>query len=382
MRAKAKKVAKPAARQVAKPVAKKTAKPAARKAAKPVAKKKAIRKSKYMMKPDPKFIKIATSAAILEKFITEVMLLPRLKSIEWSKITKQTPGLKIGYPAQHIASLLTGVEGKRSAARGDDLSDGSEVKGCNRIDQLDTCTTCRNKVLRHELICSSCKSTHISRKDDSKWLLTIKSESELELYTKKIDRLILILLDYPNFSSNDFETLTIKAYEIWPKHNPQFQQLLYDYYNSIYLEHIKLNASKTPAPKNLWPYSFQFYMCKPLKTYECLISSINTKPSIKTLTFVEPTFDRANIEPEQVPTEILKFDEIEIVFNTHQKELTAQFPKFMQLWNSLTQSKRKQKETKELLYKTIPFLPSDFIECLELRDTSKATPHATKYSRR
>ena len=85
------------------------------------------------MQPNKDFIKIPSSKAQVEKFISEVMLIPRCKIIEWSQITKQSPGLKIGYPAQHLASLLTGVEGSRTAARGDDLADGSEVKGCNRI---------------------------------------------------------------------------------------------------------------------------------------------------------------------------------------------------------------------------------------------------------
>jgi hypothetical protein len=372
----ASKAAKLAAMKAAKLAVMKAAKPAARKAAKLAAIKAITSKRRKNMIPNPKFIKIETSPALLEKFINEVMLTPRLKIIDWSKITKQTPGLKIGYPAQHIASLLTGVEGSRSAARGDDLADGSEVKGCNRIDQLDTCNACGTKVLRHELICSNseCKSTDIARKDDSKWLLTIKS--------KKIDRLILILLDYPNFSDNDFETLTVKAYEIWPKHSAQFQQLLIDYYYDIYLKHIDLNPNKTPAPKNLWPYSFQFYKCKPLKTYECLIKSINTKPVIQTLTFVDPTSDRANIDPEPVPTDILSADELEIIFGVHKTDLLKQKPEFMKLWSSLPSTKKKTKESKELLYKELPDLPNHYLDCIELRDTSKAAPHATKYSRR
>ena len=185
------------------------------------------------MQPNPQYITIETSPELLESFINEVILTPRLKVIEWSKITKQTPGLKVGYPAQHIASLLTGVEGRRSAARGDDLADGSEVKGCNRIDQLDTCNSCGNKVLRYETKCNFCESTSISRKDDSKWLLTIKSESELRLYTEKIDRLIFILLDYPNFAKEDFETLSIKAYEVWPKNNDVFKEILNNYYYTL-----------------------------------------------------------------------------------------------------------------------------------------------------
>lgn len=334
------------------------------------------------MKPNTEHITIQTSAKLLEDFISEVMLTPRLKAIEWSKITKQTPGLKIGYPAQHIASLLTGVEGRRSAARGDDLADGSEVKGCNRIDQLDTCKSCGNKVLRYETKCNFCESTSIIRKDDSKWLLTIKSESELKLYTEKIDRLIFILLDYPNFSVNDFETLSIKAYEIWPKQNETFKQILNDYYYNIYLEHIRLDAKKTPAPKNFWPYSFQFYKCKPIKTYECLITDINTKPVVKTTTYVEPTQDRSSLTPEDVPTVILNNEELDLVFSNHFTEFDKNHKSIMSYWNSLSPKQRSTKASKEKLYQEIPTIPHSYLDCIDLRDTSKAVPHATEYSRR
>ena len=334
------------------------------------------------MTPNKQHITIQTSSKQLENFINEVMLTPRLKAIEWSRITKQTPGLKIGYPAQHIASLLTGVEGRRSAARGDDLADGSEVKGCNRIDQLDTCKSCSNKVLRYETKCNFCNSTDISRKDDSKWLLTIKSESELNLYTNKIDRLIFILLDYPNFTNDDFETLSIKAYEIWPKYNETFKQILNDYYYNIYLEHIKLDARKTPAPKNFWPYSFQFYKCKPLKTYECLITDINTKPNIITTTYISPDMDRSSLIPEDVPTIILNNEELDTVLTHHANDLATKHNSLISYWNSLTPKQRSTKVIKEKLYAEIPFLPHDYLDCIELRDTSKAAPHATEYSRR
>lgn len=334
------------------------------------------------MKPNRKFITIDTSAKQLANFINEVMLTPRLKAIEWSKITKQTPGLKIGYPAQHIASLLTGVEGRRSAARGDDLADGSEVKGCNRIDQLDTCKSCGNKVLRYELKCNFCDSSDISRKDDSKWLLTIKSESELNLYINKIDRLIFILLDYPNFADNNFETLSIKAYEIWPKANATFKQILKDYYYSIYLEHIKLDAKKTPAPKNFWPYSFQFYKCKPLKTYECLITDINSKPKINTLTYVSPTDDRATLTPEAVPTEILNNEELALVIEHHRDVIKKKYPAIIKHWDGLTPKQKTTKVGKDLIYKALPSVPHHYLDCIELRDTSKATPHTNEYNRR
>ncbi len=334
------------------------------------------------MLADFKYITINSNAALVEKFILEAILIPRLKVIEWSKITKQTPGLKIGYPAQHIASLLTGVEGKRTAARGDDLADGSEVKGCNRLDQLDTCGNCGNKVLRSESTCSDCNSDDIQRKDDSKWLLTIKHEDELLLYTKTIDRIIFILLDYPNFERNDFDTLSIKAFEIWPKFNQTFCQLVSDYYNEIYLKHIEMDPKKTPAPKNFWPYSFQFYKCKPIKTYECLIKNINTSPVLTTLRFTDPRIDRSTIVPENVPTQILTMDELDLVFSCNGNALANLNPMANKFWSQMKPSDKSNRENKQALYSMLPTLPCDFIDCLNLRDTSKAAPHAKRYIRR
>lgn len=334
------------------------------------------------MKPKSEFLTIDTSAELLDNFIQEVMLTPRLKVVQWSKITKQSPGLKIGYPAQHIASLLTGVEGSRTAARGDDLADGSEVKGCNRIDQLDTCKDCGNKVLRSEPVCSFCESNNIKRNDDSKWLITIKSESELKLYTDKIDRVLLILLDYPNFLNGDFSTLSIKAYEIWPKFNPTFCQILNDYYYDIYLEHIKLNPSKTPAPKNFWPYSFQFYKCKPIKTYECLITDINTEPKIETKVFVKPDADRSSIKPEEFPIEILDASELAKVVEVYGSELRVKYNSVFDDWAKLSDKDKTKRTTWASLKQAVGTLDCKYMNCLGLRDTSKAVPHATEYARR
>jgi len=108
------------------------------------------------MKPNSQYINVTTDENIISDFIEDIILTPRLKILKWSNLTKQTPALKISYTAQHLASLITGVEGSRTAARGDDLADGSEVKGCTRTDQLDTCKTCKNKVLRLESECAFC----------------------------------------------------------------------------------------------------------------------------------------------------------------------------------------------------------------------------------
>jgi mamI restriction endonuclease len=305
------------------------------------------------MIPDYKFVKINTDDRLIEQFIEEIILLPRLNILKWSIITKQSSALKIGYAAQYLASLITGVEGSRSAARGDDLCDGTEVKGCNRIDQLDTCKNCKGKVSRYESKCFHCNSVNIDRKDDSKWLISIRSEQELDLYINKINRFLFIIMHYPNFYKNNFEEISIQAFEIWPLQNPEFQQLLKEYYHNIYCEHVRQNPSKTPAPKNFWPFSFQFYKCKPRKVYDCTILNVNTSPIIQTNFFFPPTQDRSLITPEAVPFSILSKSEKEIIYRTYHQKFED---------NSL--------------------IPHNYLDILPLRETSNPIIHTKPYSRR
>lgn len=333
------------------------------------------------MQPNIDFIKISTDVTIIHKFIEEVILEPRLNVLLWSAITKQTPGLRIGYPAQHLASLITGVEGSRTGARGDDLVDGTEVKSCIRIDQLDTCKDCGQKVLRMEHNCSVCNSSNIDRKNDSKWLITIRSESELNLYTEKIDRVLLILLDYPNFSENQFDTARIQAFEVWPQNSPNFIKICEDYYYKIYLTHIKENPNKTPAPKNFWPESYQFYLCKPIKVFEALINDFNTKPTAEIIRYHPAGESRDYLVPESAPLSIIKPKELDQVFDA-----AAMFypnNEFIREWRTIRElndaKKRQEYNNMKLSGKVIE---SSLLDCLALRDTSRATPHQSAYSRR
>lgn len=181
----------------------------------------------------------------------ELIVLPRRDLARWAEFTKQTPNIKLGYPGQHLASLIAGVEGTRTGARGHDLRDGSEVKACSRVDQLDKCKSCKAAVARIEAACPNCESSDIKRNNDSKWLFTLKSETDLETLLEHVPRVILILFDYPNFAEEDWETLQLQAFEIWPQaeRHRNFRTLMENYYRKIYLEHIKKTPTKTPAPK-------------------------------------------------------------------------------------------------------------------------------------
>lgn len=55
----------------------------------------------------------------------------------WRDLTKQAAQIDTGYIAQHLVSLITSVPGSSMRGKGDDLTDGSEVKSANFIDSLD-----------------------------------------------------------------------------------------------------------------------------------------------------------------------------------------------------------------------------------------------------
>lgn len=267
------------------------------------------------MKPNRTLIKLTNNQEQIEKLLFELVLNPRLLAIEWARITKQTPNIKIGYPGQHLASLITGMEGERSGARGNDLTDGSEVKSCSRIDQLDKCTNCGSPVARLEIECSNCHSKDIKRNNDSKWLFTIRSKAELDTLIRAVGRVVLVLGDYPEFDTGNFEKLRFQAFEIWPSssRNRRFAEIMSNYYNKIYRAHKKKNSDKTPAPKNFWPDQYQFYICNPIRTFLCEVESANTAPKLKIKEYVAPDVDRNSLPSIPMPKSLLNADEIDLL---------------------------------------------------------------------
>lgn len=332
------------------------------------------------MKPNPEYITIDDNLKQIEKLLDELVLTPRLKALEWSKITKQTPNMKIGYPGQHLASLITGVEGARTGARGDDLIDGTEVKSCSRVDQLDSCNSCKRKVLRIEDVCPHCGSDNLKRMDDSKWLFGVKSENELKLLTEDLDRVFLTLADYPYFSENDFDTIRFQAFEIWNKteRHSHFTNLMTNYYNKIFLEHISRNPNKTPAPKNFWPYSYQFYLCNPIKVFNCVVSQANTNPSIEIDFYVEPHQDRSLLIPEPMPTNLLSIEEWNILIDT-----ASEYTLNSQITEGRTyQELIDNRQNKSHMVSILPFINENTRRFLGLRDTDKVAEAKVAYIRR
>lgn len=293
------------------------------------------------MKPNESLITIHNNKSKIKSFIQDMIIGPRQIAHKWSKITNQTPNLKIGYPFQHLASLITGMQGNATGARGEDLVDGSEIKSCSKIDQSDKCKNCRENVLRIEEKCPFCGSTNIKRNNDSKWLIGVRNEDELRMLKEETPRFIFIVFDYPYFKDKNFNTTRIRSYEIWTKSKRciNFINLMENYYVNLFLEHKKLNPNKNPAPKNIFPDNYPFFMCNPIKTFECIIDG----KDIMINHFIEPNRSRENIESELMPIGLLKNVEINIL----------------------------KKHIKNFDKTTTQFINEDMRKLLPLRDTDK-----------
>lgn len=309
------------------------------------------------MKPDPTRITLRNNLSNIKKMLMELILGPRRDLAKWANITKQTPNIKIGYPGQHLASLVTGVEGARTGARGHDLCDGSEVKSCSRVDQLDKCNNCRSAVARIESKCPECQSTNIKRNNDSKWLIAVRSDTELTTLLDQVPRIVFILSDYPNYEKEDWKTLQFQVFEIWPQHqrHTHFRTLMKNYFKNIYLPHIEKNPRKTPAPKNFWPYSFQFFMCNPVRTFHCLVRDALRKPQLEIIEYVEPMMDRMAVEPVRMPLSLLR-----------DKELTTL---------------RRRMSKKSYITAEKEGLDANQRLSISLRDTDHASPQTRSYQR-
>ncbi len=268
------------------------------------------------MQPDKTLITIRDNKKLIREFIIDMIITPSKLAHKWSQVTNQTPSLKTGYPSQHIASLITGMKGNATGARGNDIADGSEVKACSKVDQLDKCLDCGQGILRSSVLCPYCGSGNIKRNNDSKWLITIKSKDALRMALEETPRFIFIVTDYPGFSDNNFSDIRIRAFEVWVKSERcrRFRELLENYYNFIFTKHIENSREQTPAPKNLWPDSFQFYMCNPIKVFDCTIEKyLSGAPNIKILHYTTPDVSRKNIPSELMPASLLNKYELALL---------------------------------------------------------------------
>lgn len=176
----------------------------------------------------------------------------RRKVRQWSELTQQTPQARMGYVGQHLVSAVTGFPGGRSGARGKDLvlpgNLHAEIKTCSRVDQLGSCNDCSARVSSIELECPQCGSTHIQRKDDSKWLIGVKDKAELrDLFESRY--FYFVLFDFVDLAN----AMDINA-RIW-RVDPRtkgFAYCMIDYFHNIG------SQSKSGAPFNMWPFKLKF----------------------------------------------------------------------------------------------------------------------------
>lgn len=238
-----------------------------------------------------------TSEDLIKECIRDLYLDPRNLILKWSKITNQTSQVRLAYPGQHLASVITGIKGIGTAARGNDLSDGSEVKTCSRADQLSECLSCSAKVLPWQKVCPICGSKNINIKTDSHWIFSIKSEDELKLLLDKVPRIILILFDRESIERED---IRLRAWVIDPK-NKYVREFFEDYFYNNYTKKEK------PAPCNLHPLKYDFFMMTPKLIFHATINIEN-----RTIEILFWNLD--NQEPEEMPINILREKEIRDIF--------------------------------------------------------------------
>jgi hypothetical protein len=219
--------------------------------------------------------------------------------------------------------------------------------------------------MRYETICSNCGSDKIMRKDDSKWLFSVRDEKELNQYLQ-MDRIFLLLMDYPNFDKNDFKDIRISSYEIYPKDNrmKEFGNLLKNHYYNIFKP--KQEAKQHTNPMNFHPFSYQFYKCNPILTFSCTIHNIDTTPKIiiDQKNYVEPNIERTKLLPSlRMPTALLKEQEW--------KELLQKYD-YKKLQGQMINKPidKIEFETKNIKDKTkiLPFLDENSREVLSMRE--------------
>ncbi len=211
-----------------------------------------------------------------EQLIKDLYLDLRRQTRKWALITGQTAQARMGYIGQHLVSVATGHRGAKSGARGHDLihPDGTagEIKTCYRVDQLGQCGDCEARSAPGEDECSDCGSKNLVRKDDSKWLISIRNEAEyIDLFTPSM--YYLVLFEFTDLRKPD----SIKA-SIWTAspRTPGFVLCMIDYYQNTRAK------SKSKAPFNLWPYSLKFELMRPELIYQSIIGADDT---IDTLVF-------------------------------------------------------------------------------------------------
>lgn len=208
-------------------------------------------------------------------FLKEVYFEFRRVGLKWAKLSRQTSFFPKGYLGQNLVSLVTGIPGTGTAARGDDLKDGSEVKTCARVDQLNNCKNCKARVASYLKKCPQCNSEKIIQMTDSHWICPI-NELNYKKYREEMPHIYFLLVDSKNLSNLDLARFTIWSIE--PKTNKYWKEnYIDDYYINNYTR--RRNLGQKPAPMNVHPQSPKFNNTTP----ELLFQSTISKKGIVTI---------------------------------------------------------------------------------------------------
>jgi hypothetical protein len=265
-----------------------------------------------MAAPDPTFVTVPHDEDTVRALLSDLFVTPRSLIEKWSRITSQTTQVRIAYPGQHLASVVTGVSGRGTAARGEDLRDGSEVKSCSRADQLGACRDCAEPVLPWQEECPQCGGTRIDRRTDSHWILSIKSEDELRQYIAG-PRIVLVLFDRTAEEQRDIRA---RVWEIWPEEerHAYFAEFVTYYWQNNFVR--KRDAGLRAAPCNLHPLMFDFYLMNPVLTFDATIHAPDSpgEAEVRIRTLVDATTDRATLEPDLMPVQVARKDELVALF--------------------------------------------------------------------
>jgi len=120
--------------------------------------------------------------------------------VKWTEVTGQTPQPDSGYIAQHLISLLSGVEGSGMRGKGDDLADGSEVKTASAISGVDV----------------------------PRWNHSVSSEEKLEEWFN-LPNVFYVLIDW---TGNNL--MRVRVWRVQPPDDENYRTLLQDWFDMDY----------------------------------------------------------------------------------------------------------------------------------------------------
>lgn len=311
-----------------------------------------------------------TSKQLVKDCLHDLYIQPRKNLYKWSQITEQTAQVRLAYPGEHLASVISNVPGTGSAARGDDLSDGTEVKTCSRADQLSECRSCGTKVLVWQEECPECGSEDINIKTDSHWIFSITSQKELELYRDVVPRLLLLMFDR---ESHETDKVRLRAWEVdtdqW-----YYKAFVTDYFENNYK--VKRDRGESPAPLNLHPEKYDFYMMEPELVFHADMDIEEDDVDI-----VRWDFDDTKKEP--MPTDYVTLDQLRDLFTEEElRERILELPQQERMEYLNSHDKSKVNQLSKSQYKELfPTIPEDKRSELTMKDkTLRSYKH--EYQRR